>query len=92
MLLLLETVQTAALTHDTIQDLIIGFVNPNVFDVGTVWCSIPLITGLSTYMHVYVKIMSLLTKLVRHINWQLRALLRGFIAIESVCSQDQYMQ
>ncbi|KJA19993.1 hypothetical protein HYPSUDRAFT_43569 [Hypholoma sublateritium FD-334 SS-4] len=46
-LLVLETTQTATMTHDAIQALIIECTDPNVFNViRKVWFSIPLLTGL----------------------------------------------
>ena len=48
-LLALETAQTAALTSDIIRAFVLGFENAVALDVvGTAWCSIPLMTGLST--------------------------------------------
>lgn len=70
-ILLLEAVQSAALTHCTFQSLITGFADPSLLNVvGTLWCSIPLITGLSAYMDIYARTLDLLIKLLCHIMYQ----------------------
>ncbi|KJA17519.1 hypothetical protein HYPSUDRAFT_101051, partial [Hypholoma sublateritium FD-334 SS-4] len=45
--LLIQTIQTATLTHDTTFAFVIAFTDPDIFNqIGTVWCSVPLMTGL----------------------------------------------
>ena len=49
--LLLETIQTVMLTHDIFEYFTLVYTNPNVLnEIGTLWLSIPLLIGLSTYM------------------------------------------
>ena len=46
--LVLETIQTAMFTHDLFRALTLGFDNPLlVNEVGTLWFSVALMTGLS---------------------------------------------
>ena len=53
-MLLLETVQTVALTHDIAKVFVIGFTDPATLNViGIVWLSITLMTGMSAYVCLY---------------------------------------
>lgn len=49
--LLLETIQTTAVTQFAFHFFTIGFTNPTILnDVGTEWYSIPLITGFGEFV------------------------------------------
>lgn len=61
--LLLETTQTATYTYDIVHHFTMAYTNPFIIDeVGTIWISIPLMIGLSTYMHNCVGFNPQLTK------------------------------
>ena len=50
-LVLLETTQTAALTHDVILHYTAAYADPVALDeTATLWISIPMMVGLSTYI------------------------------------------
>ena len=50
-LVLLETTQTAALTHDVILHYTAAYTDPVALDeTATLWISIPMMVGLSTYI------------------------------------------
>ncbi|KJA27651.1 hypothetical protein HYPSUDRAFT_867045 [Hypholoma sublateritium FD-334 SS-4] len=49
--LLLETIQTATFSHDVIHHFTIVYTRPNaIYDVGTLWISIPLMIGLIAFI------------------------------------------
>lgn len=50
-MLLLETVETIALSQNTIHNFLVGFTRPAALNtIRTVWLSVPLMTGMSAYI------------------------------------------
>ena len=78
--LLLQAIQTAMLTHGAFIafSIISFFQNTILNNIGTLWCSIALMTGFSTSIHVLCHF----EKIADHFIRQLRVSQKGSIVIE----------